>query len=123
VIHRFLCILILAAAFELTGCRSPEQAAYRATGSVALAVDAAMRGWGDYVRAGLATPQQEATVKGAYERYQATMRLARRLVESYGAGETDRLTLDTTFSAVDNAKNELVDLIQTFRRAPATSTH
>lgn len=117
-----LLIGFLALSMMGSGCSSPKQAAYRATGSVVITVDAAMSGWGDYVRAGLAKPQEEAKVKAAYEHYQATIRLVRSLTESFVNNAGDKVTLDMAFTAVDHAKNDLIDLIQSFRQTPKPKT-
>jgi len=110
-----LALLTLALAI---GCSSPQQAAYRTTGSVVITVDAAMNGWGDYVRAGLSKPDEEAKVKAAYEKYQGTIRLARTLTDSFVNNAGDKDTLNVAFTAVDQAKNQLIDLIQSFRTKP-----
>lgn len=110
-------IALAVALLVAPGCKSPEQAAYRATGSIIIAVDSAMQGWGDYVRAGLATPEEEAKVRLAYERYQASIRLARTMADAYTSDQVDKVTIDTTFSALDMAKNDLLTLIQSFRKS------
>jgi hypothetical protein len=107
--------MMLVAMATLTGCSTPERTAYQATGTVAVTVDAAMLGWGDYVRAGRATPEDEALVKAAYQHYQAAMRTARAVTWSYlDAGGADRGPLLDAIDALDASKNELVTLIETF---------
>lgn len=99
------------------GCKSPEQAAYRTTGSVVLAVDGAMRAWGDYVRAGLAKPDEEARVLAAYVRYQVGMRVARQVLIEFGQHKADRQALDAAFAVVYSTEGDLIQLIQSLRKS------
>jgi len=75
----------------LMGCKSVEQGAFRTVGTTTTLVDAAMHGWGDYVRAGRASDADQAAVRGAYEQYQGAMRVARAVV----------VTLKTEHDATD----------------------
>jgi hypothetical protein len=82
---------------------------------VAVTVDAAMNGWGDYVRAGKATAADEEAVKSAYEKYQAAMRTARAITHSYlDSGAVDSAPLIEAIRALDGAKTELLALINLF---------
>ena len=103
----------------LSGCATAESAAYRTLGATAYVVDGAMNGWGDWVRAGRATPAQEASVKAAYERYQAAMRVARAAVTAYKTAP-DRPALDRALDAVDAARVALIGLLHVFHPQPAT---
>lgn len=76
-------IACVGTAFLLVACASLETNAYRVVGSTAVSVDLAMQGWGDWVRQGKATPEDEARVRAVYEKYQASMRAANRAVLAY----------------------------------------
>jgi hypothetical protein len=103
--------LLLACLFVLAGCASLETNAYRTIGSTAVTVDAAMRGWGDYVRAGKATPANQVAVKGAYLRYQTAMTVAQQAVIVYKANG-DKVTFQTSIDMLNAAKDVLIGLVE-----------
>lgn len=121
-IHPMLLILgfapiALAFSLAISGCKSttPQQAAYQATGTTVVAVDAAMQEWGAYVAANHPPASEEAAVKSAYEKYQAAMVtvcdagavFAMQTNTIYGTRSTAQVALDR---AVANASQELTDL-------------
>lgn len=108
-LHQFFSLLLLAA---LLGCATPEQGAYRVIGSIVVTVDGTMNGWGDYVRAGLSTPDEEAQVKAAYERYQATMRLARVTIATANAQPDGSSKIDTALATIQASSGQLIAIIQ-----------
>jgi hypothetical protein len=61
--------------FAGAGCYTSDPAS-RTLVSTVLTVDAAMKGWSDFVDKGNATTEQEAAVKNAYETYQHAQALA-----------------------------------------------
>lgn len=93
------------------GCANPEQTAYRVIGTTIVSVDAAMNGWGDYVRAGKATPEEQMSVRTAYEKYQNAKRAAQAGIMAYKVNP-DRATLDIVLDALDASRIELMALIQ-----------
>ena len=68
------CILVLFTACQTT------RGKYNTLYSVATAADAAMITWGDYVKKGKATEEQEIKVYTAYTKYQSLMLKAMRYV-------------------------------------------
>jgi len=61
----------------MTGCgTTPQKVAYQAAGTTTVSVDTAMSLWGAYVAANHPPVAQEAAVKAAYEKYQASMATA-----------------------------------------------
>jgi hypothetical protein len=110
-LHHYLSLLLLAA---LLGCATPEQTAYRTIGVITASVDGAMNGWGDYVRSGAATADEQARVRQAYERYQATMRLARIAVTTQKTQPAGASTLDTALNTAQAASGQLIAVIQQF---------
>ena len=94
----------------ICGCRSLEQTAYVATGATVATVDAAMQAWGDYVAEGHATPEQEAAVKLAYERYQKALRAEQIAVKVYRANK-DKLNLKAALNALAEARDGLLQVL------------
>lgn len=111
-------VLTLPLLLWLTACAgiaTYEQNAFRVIGTTATLVDGAMQGWGDYVRAGKAKPEEEAVVKQAYLAYQASMRTAKAAVESYRVAPNNDSLL-RILDALDAAKNSLIDAIYAFKK-------
>lgn len=105
---------LIACNISMTGCGSPEKTAYRTVGVTVNTVDAAMNTWGDFVRAGRATPQQETDVKRAYTSYQTSMRLLRVAVNVYNAEPTEvnDTKLETALQALEANRDSLIKLIR-----------
>jgi len=103
--------LLVLMAFAATGCITLENNAFKVVGTTAHVVDAAMNGWGDYVRAGKATPADQATVKAAYEKYQQAMQTTHVAISAYQVSK-DKTALNAALDVLDACKNDLVDLIQ-----------
>ena len=113
--------LILPTALTATvgcsgGCANPERTAYVSTGVVAITVDNAMNGWGDYVRAGKATPEDELKVKAAYGKYQTSIRAVKAAVLSSRNSPDDQAAFLTALNALDAAKIELINLIISLKK-------
>lgn len=108
-------IAILSLLVLLVGCANLEQNAFRSIGATATIVDGAMMGWGDYVRSGKASVEEEAIVKQAYTTYQASMRTTKAAVESYRI-TPDAAALSRVLDALDAAKNLLIDAIYAFKK-------
>jgi dihydroorotate dehydrogenase len=69
-------VLILAVVLAVACSASAVKVEYNALAVTVHSVDFAMNAWGEYVRAGLAKPGQEDTVRKAYETYQAAARVS-----------------------------------------------
>lgn len=110
-------LLLALAMVALAGCKTPEQGAYRTIGTISVSVDAAMNGWGDYVRAGKATDTEQASVRAGYEKYQTTMRATKLVVASYQAQPDGAKRLDTALAAIEASGAEIITLIQQFTQA------
>jgi tagatose-1,6-bisphosphate aldolase non-catalytic subunit AgaZ/GatZ len=104
---------VLLAAY-LCGCASLETNAYKTIGSTAVAVDASMNAWGDYVRAGKTTVAQEQQVRAAYANYQKSMKTAQALVTAYRKAPTNKPALELSMTAL----NEAVLLLQKLTLTP-----
>jgi hypothetical protein len=91
----------------LTACRT----AYQTTGVVVHTVDAAMKGWGDWVRAGKATPTEEAAVKRAYQAYQQSMETAYAAYLAAQERPAEEPKFRGALAAADAAKNEVIKLV------------
>ena len=105
-------IAVLLAFF--VGCANPKQSAYRVVGTTANTVDSAMKGWGDYVKAGYAKAEEEVKVKAAYEKYQKSMLVAKAFINSYIDNEANENKLRVMVDAISSSSSELVSLINSF---------
>lgn len=92
-------------------CTSLENVAYKTTGSVVVSVDGAMRVWGDYVRSGSATVNDQLRVRDVYEKYQSAIKVERSILVAYKTTPDDT-ALNAAMSALSNASGELVTLVQ-----------
>lgn len=108
-------IVLLPLLAWLVGCANLEQNAFRVIGTTVTIVDGAMSGWGDYVRSGKASAEEEAVVKQAYTTYQVSMRTAKAAIESYRI-TPDAAALSRVLDALDAAKNSLIDAIYAFKK-------
>jgi hypothetical protein len=113
--QRISAMVLISAILVLSGCATVETTAYRTLGSTSSLVDNAMKAWGDYVRAGLATPTDQQTCRGLYIRYQAGMKVAKTAVLSYKAGlEKDDTTLNTALSTATASASDLIAFVRYF---------
>jgi len=94
-----------------SGCATTETNSYKIIGSIAVTVDAAMNGWGDYVRAGKASAEDELVVKGAYQQYQEAMRVAHSAVNLYLV-DKNRPALELALDTLMANKNALVTIVE-----------
>jgi hypothetical protein len=108
-------ITLIGLMWMLVGCTTFEQNTYKTLGTVAITVDATMNGWGDYVRMGKATPEQEQSVRDAYGKYQIAMRLANTAITTYRLSG-DKPALETALAALNSAKDEIITLILTMTK-------
>lgn len=113
-----LLLAVLLPIAALSGCSTPERTAYRSLGTIAVTVDGAMNGWGEYVRAGRATGADQAKVRSAYERYQSAMRIAEQAQLAAAAAPDNQSSYVTAVSAVSAAADEIVALIHSFIPPP-----
>lgn len=102
----------LALAF-LLAC-AYEKAAFRTVGTITTTVDAAMRAYGDEVKAAHVTAETQATVKGFYDKYYAAIQVAQSVVLSYKAGTATKSATQNALDAASAAAQPLLNLIQTF---------
>ena len=109
-------LTLIAALVIFTGCKTPEQGAYRTIGSLAHTVDVSMQVYGDLYRAGLVTAEEQVRVREAYSSYQATMRVARSIVSTAKDAPEDQSTYLTAIDAAASASGELVALIQLIKQ-------
>lgn len=100
-------LVVLLLALMVAGCKSPEAAAYKSLGTIAVTVQGTMETWGQYVRAGHASDKDRAEVKAIYQHYQHAMKFAESSLNLSRHIENDRDKLDwpklvsqVSFSAV-----------------------
>lgn len=114
-----LCIgLILGSA----GCTTPQDAAGKSLATAAITVDAAMQGWGEWVRTGQASVEDEIAVEDAYKKYQAAMRVA---ITAYKqAVKVGDLTIyERAAETLRSSRAELLELISLFEHHKNDTTN
>lgn len=104
-------VVVLLFALWLPACSTLEINAARTLGTTAYAVDAAMNGWGDYVRAGKATKPQEESVRQMYLSYQRAMGVAEVAVREYYRAAA------TTTPPTDASKQQLKQVLRALAAA------
>lgn len=105
-------LLLLALALPFIGCVR-DRTTFTTAGLTINTVDAAMNGWGDWVRAGKASPAQEAEVRKAYEGYLDSVRLFERAVEaSYADPEASQQGVTFALGIVAGSSTEIITLIE-----------
>lgn len=115
----YLNVLIVILALLVQSCKTPERTAYDIVASTQVAVDAAMNGWGDYVRSGLSTSQDEMEVKSAYISYQNAMGAARSTVIAYKTGVAkDQSKLDIALNTLQAAGNAVIGIVTEIKSKP-----
>ncbi len=113
--------LALGLAGLVAGCGStPSRVAYNTVDTPAIAVDSAMRAWGDYVAKYHPPAATELKVKAAFERYQRAELLAIDAAQAYAEVSANtstnslaaRLQAEATSQTAANALADLVNLLQ-----------
>jgi len=99
----------------LLGCATYERNTYNTIGVTVVTVDQAMVVWGDYVRSGKATAEQETVVRSVYEKYQTAMR-AVRVAISIGDMANNRASFERVLDQLSASRVEIIDLIQTLTK-------
>lgn len=109
--HLALLLTVMGLYFAL-GCTSPNRVAYQATGITMTTVNTGMRAWGDYVRTdGHVALVRQRQVKAAYEKYRASIGVARDGVIAYSDSK-DTNQLSRVVVAVSASASELLGLLQ-----------
>lgn len=107
-------ITLIAACLLFVGC----QTVSKTLSSTAVTVDAAMQGWATYVALGQANLEQELSVRNAYGKYQASMRLAKdAYLTSVETG--DDAIFDRAARILEANAQSLLALIQMFQTSTA----
>jgi len=108
-------IALLTLVFLVAGCGSvsPQKATFRATGTTVIAVETAMKGWFVYVKAGKATPSDEAHVRDAYSKYQTSMHAVIDLAKT-ATTITNQTSLDLVITSAAAAQAHLIEAITQF---------
>lgn len=111
------CILCgLGIGSAITGCGSPTAKTTQAAGSVAITVDAAMKGWGSFVRSGKATEEQRIKVRAAYLKYQAAMSTAEVVAVTALTQPDGQAAYVTTLNVASQSSLELIALIEALQK-------
>lgn len=105
------CIPIVTLMALLVSCASTETVAYKTLATTVVSVDAAMNGWGEYVRAGKASDDEQALIRDLYTKYQSSLKSAKAAVDAYYANRVNKTGLDLALNILDESKNQLIDTI------------
>jgi hypothetical protein len=103
-----------------TGCNTtPQAAAYRAAGSTAVTVEAALAAYDQFAAAGKTTPAQNAAVKDAFLKYQRAFAVVCDAGAVYAAtGQTNApaasLALQTAVANANQSISDIVSLVKSF---------
>lgn len=117
-------LLTLAAlSLLLVGCgswrptpASPAETAYKVLAATAHTVDAAMKGWADFVVAGMASAKSEEHARMLYNNYQSLAQLAGVQISQLSNG-TPAAELDLTLKSVESAAGQLTEFIWEQKKA------
>lgn len=104
----------VALAFALmfsTGCGTPTNKINQTVAATTTTVDAAMNGWGGWVRAGKATKEDERKVREAFVKYQAAMGAAETITIAVLNSPQEQPALNTAIAATASASADLIALI------------
>ena len=120
-VQLLVCLCAASFLFFQAGCSStPQQVTYQAAATSNVTVQTALQAYDQFAAAGKTTPAQNAAVKAAYEKYQATMAVVCDLGQVYAAAGTStnstaaKAALDTAGTNAAQELSDLVALIQSF---------
>jgi hypothetical protein len=105
-------LLSLFLCLALCGCASFQNTGGKVLTSTALTVDAAMKGWAKWAHTHPVSEESQASVRGAYAKYQSAMSAA---VEAYAAAVNakDKTIWTQSADALDASSASLIQLIHT----------
>src|SRR5512138_380712 len=117
----------LALVIFLIGCATFETGAFRTINSITVTVEAARKGWVDYVTTqrvvlentpleAMKLERQVGQVGTAYTQYQTSMRAAKAAVLTYKAAPTNQAPVEVALTAVSAASADLIKLINQFKQ-------
>lgn len=106
-----LIAMLALSPIAFTGCGTPEATAYKATAITVTTVDGAMNGWGDYVRAGKATDDDQARVRNAYNKYRSALMIERDVIKAH-ANNPDATAITLAEQSLAYASGDLIELVQ-----------
>ena len=107
-------LFALALCLLFGGCASSSRNTYKAVSVSYVAVDTAMKLWGEQVRAGKVTLAQEVQVKRAYESWQQAAVVALDAAEYLQTHPDAKLNLETASGLWSASKQELMNLIHLY---------
>lgn len=113
--QRLLNGLVLSAlTIFMVGCGSLEKTAFRTIGTTSTLVDAGMSAWGDHVRAGAVSAEQQTKVKETYVQYQKSMAVAKAAVLAYKNGSTEDSVLKRALDVIEASADSVLELVKAF---------
>lgn len=107
---------LISAPIAFTGCGTPSAKTTQVAGSVTITVDAAMKSWGEWVRANKATVEQRVQVRAAYQKYQAAMLIAEKVAVNVLSAPEQQAAYITALNTASQVSIELIALVEQFTR-------
>lgn len=111
-----LALSLVAAPIAFTGCGTPAAKTTQVAGSVTITVDAAMKSWGAWVRAGNASMDQRLAVRAAYQKYQAAMITAEKVAITTITQPEGQMAYITALNVASQSSLELIALVEAFSK-------
>lgn len=115
-------LMVLLAILTLSACANLEKNAYLTIGTTSVTVEAARSAFIDYANTGRVKQEAFDRVKAAYEKYQAAMAAAQKMVAAYKANPTPGPeNLTAALQPASEAADALLALVQSYLDAPANA--
>lgn len=106
--------IVALASLVLLGCASFQTNAGKSLVTITKTVDAAMQGWAIWVSLGKATPDQQAKVKAAYEKYQVAELAAEHVYVALSTN-ADKTPWQQAYAVLVATQGDLLALLKAFK--------
>ena len=109
-------VISLWVAMIVVGCSTPNIVAYKTVGPFAVGVNTALKVYNDFYQAGKSSEEERLQVKAAYEKYQATARIAENIQKNYALTPDGVDIYQKAVDIVASSANDLVYLVETLTK-------
>lgn len=100
----------------IEGCSTPQRAAYNTSSVVIVSVEQGMGIFNDFVKAGKITIEQEKSVRDAYVKYQASIRVFKQIITASINQPENTSELDRALTVIENSRDSLLELVRSFTK-------